>query len=1130
MNPGTVYEYTIRAFDTGYNYSLQSEKLSEATYKDETAPTVPQNLRLYDGSDTFFALRWNASTDDAWVEGYEIYRDGVKLGEVKGNYTYYEDKTIETGVTYVYTVRAFDSSGNVSLESEPLKVADDYGNTFNTAAVIQAGSEVSGTSIYTYDRDYFSFTAPADGLYTIICKGSFNTSYKYLYLYDENKKTIGYHSTIYNNDLKIEQRLSANKTYYIEVYFGSTGSYSLKVVLPSDTESPTASELKVVSATETTVTLGWSGSTDNVGVAGYRIYRDGEEIRDIKNSDGEMKYTDTGLMPGQTYKYVVKAYDSSQNVSEASNEVTVTTKADTEPPSVPKGLRITNKTATSITFSWEESTDNAWVTGYEIYKDGKLIDTTDKNTYTDSFKASTTSYYYTVRAYDVSGNKSDESETVLCDNTPPQTVKNIKAVSKTASTIDLIWDVPQDNAGVSQYHIYRDGKMIGTSPASSFTDTSLKPEREYTYKIRAVDIFGNVSEPGEAECRVTTEADTLPPSVPLNLGLVSNSPTSVTLAWTASTDDVLVAGYYIYRDGKLIGTTIYTNYTDTTLTETENHVYTVRAFDETGNVSEDSKAVVLDRIAPSKPQNLILVARGTNVISIAWDASTDNVGVTEYIVYRDGKEVGTTVEPRFTDTGLELNVTYSYKVLARDSSKNVSDVSESIEVTTTTDNILPSAPSGLRMEARTGSSITIVWTASSDNTGVAGYEIFRDGQKVGTSPTASYTDTELTAGKNYTYTVRAFDASNNISEESASFSAAPLNPEIVRVSPQDMDILGGAESKELRVYFTTSGKRWVEKAKFEYSADGINWVTITGNIAGPFEADSSTWYYSVLWDIRPLKTGKYNVRYSVYDAAGVASSVTVTYDIDRDVPSAPQNLKAESVNGQVELTWECPKEADVEGYRIYRSAGDSEKFLPIEEVIGRTVSAYTDISVKNEEVYYYRVTAFDRFKQESQSSNIVSVKALGGDSVSPVVYSIKPESGKAFGANANVTVEAEDNVMVSAIKLQYSLDEGNNWIDVATKLTYGTGRAEFTWDTPNINGEILVRAIAIDRAGNESDGSLTRTYTIDRQGPAKVEGVSAEEYANSVVLRWNMVPDKDFAYFEWSVRILKTESLKVQAK
>jgi chitodextrinase len=87
------------------------------------------------------------------------------------------------------------------------------------------------------------------------------------------------------------------------------------------------------------------------------------------------------------------------------------------------------------------------------------------------------------------------------------------------------------------------------------------------------------------------------------------------------------------------------------------------------------------------------------------------------------------------------------------------------------DTTAPSVPAGLKVTATTASSVSLSWTASTDDTAVTGYLIYRNGTQVGTSTTTTYTDTSLTASTQYSYTVKARDAANNQSAASAAVSA-----------------------------------------------------------------------------------------------------------------------------------------------------------------------------------------------------------------------------------------------------------------------------------------------------------------------------------------------------------------------
>lgn len=196
------------------------------------------------------------------------------------------------------------------------------------------------------------------------------------------------------------------------------------------------------------------------------------------------------------------------------------------------------------------------------------------------------------------------------------------------------------------------------------------------------------------------------------------------------------------------------------------------------------KASVNDTEAPTAPTGLSATPYISPFkVKLAWNASSDNVGVAGYNVYRNGSLIGTASKSfggkpgssskSYYDYSISPNTTYTYEVAAFDSAGNVSAKSGAATATTgQPDTEAPTAPSGLSATVVTSPSkkVNLSWTGSTDNVGVKGYKIYRNGSLIGTSTSTSYTDSSVSAGATYSYEVAAYDEGYNISAHSNSVS------------------------------------------------------------------------------------------------------------------------------------------------------------------------------------------------------------------------------------------------------------------------------------------------------------------------------------------------------------------------
>ncbi len=198
----------------------------------------------------------------------------------------------------------------------------------------------------------------------------------------------------------------------------------------------------------------------------------------------------------------------------------------------------------------------------------------------------------------------------------------------------------------------------------------------------------------------------------------------------------------------------------------------------TSNMATSSTAgntIYIDNVSilavDSEPPSPVttLAASGTIVTGtgLTWSASTDNIGVASYQVFRDGTQVGTTAGTAYTVNGLSANTSYAFRVLAADAAGNVSAPGNTINVTTrAADSEPPSPVTTLAASSTTATGTGLTWSASTDNIGVAGYQVFRDGTQVGTTAGTAYTANGLSANTSYTFRVLAADAAGNVSAPS----------------------------------------------------------------------------------------------------------------------------------------------------------------------------------------------------------------------------------------------------------------------------------------------------------------------------------------------------------------------------
>ncbi|WDT74591.1 MAG: fibronectin type III domain-containing protein [Candidatus Manganitrophus sp.] len=571
-----------------------------------------------------------------------------------------------------------------------------------------------------------------------------------------------------------------------------------------DESAPTPpTDLTANPVSEIQINLSWGPSTDDVGVAGYRVERcrgaDCIDFVEITRLTGTT-FSDTALSAGTTYRYRVRAVDGADNFSGYSNTAAATTR-DTTPPTPPINLTASAVGETRINLSWGASNDNVGVTEYRVERcQGATctnfleIGQPTGTTFNDTGRSAAVTYRYRVRAADAANNFSGYSNIATAttpDTTPPTPPINLTATVVGGTQINLAWGASTDNVGVMEYRIERcqgvnctTFAQIATRTVTNFSNTGLTSATSYSYRVRAVDAAGNLSGFSNTATRVTL--DTIAPTTPGNLTATAAGETQINLSWGASTDNVGVTGYRVERcQGANCATFTEiaqptgTTFNDAGRTPGVPYSYRVRAVDAAGNFSGYSNtagATTRDVTSPTPPTNLTATTASETQINLSWGASSDNVGVREYRVERcqgttctNFAEIAQPTATAFNDTGRSPATAYRYRVRAVDTAGNLGGYSN-IAAAVTLDTTAPTPPANLVGNAISEIQINLSWGASSDNVGVARYGIERcqgtnciNFAEIAQPTTATFNNTGLSAGTPYRYRVRAADAAGNLS-------------------------------------------------------------------------------------------------------------------------------------------------------------------------------------------------------------------------------------------------------------------------------------------------------------------------------------------------------------------------------
>ncbi|RYD63501.1 MAG: hypothetical protein EOP83_12015, partial [Verrucomicrobiaceae bacterium] len=447
-------------------------------------------------------------------------------------------------------------------------------------------------------------------------------------------------------------------TFGVEAY-DAAGNVSTRTTLTlttaADAEDPTApGQLKGTAGNELAV-LSWQASTDDTRIQEYLISRDGNQV----GTTTGLTFTDTGLTNGTTYLYSVVAVDV---VGKLSTAPTVSVRPRAVGPAL---YRID---CGQLTGSYTDLDGHVWAVDSGYNASNNSVGPTPATTVTiagtnaqemyrnyrskNRNSGTPLKYEFTVPngEYEL---RLHFAEVWTGANAPGVRVFNVAVEGAAALTnFDIFAEAGLNTALIKAIPVtIADGKMT-----IDFTVVTQNPQ------VSGIEIFPLQEGP----------PDITPPAAPANLIVSAKTDSSVTLAWDAPTDDA--NAWVVKRGGNELGIATTTSFTDTGLTASTAHSYSVEARDPSNNLSTASTIDVTtspDTTPPPPPQNFNALP-GNGLVALSWQAPSTGGPVDHYLILRDSVDLATVTTPGYTDSAVTNGTTYIYQVRAVDAAGNLS--------------------------------------------------------------------------------------------------------------------------------------------------------------------------------------------------------------------------------------------------------------------------------------------------------------------------------------------------------------------------------------------------------------------------------------------------------------------------
>ena len=1122
---GVTYFFAVTAYDTSNNESAHSSEVNVLVpAKDTTPPAVPIIIS-YDTNDMKVSLAWGNVTDPD-LAGYKVYygtRSRVydKTIDV-GTALTYTTPDLSEGVTYYFAVTSYDISNNESAHSSEVNVLVPVKDTTPPAV----------PTIISYDTNDMKVSLAWGNVTDADLAG-----YKVYY---------GTRSRVYDKTIDVGTALTyttPNLVYGVTYYFAvasydksnnqSQNSAEVAVIChPPDNTPPAPPVITYYVREDNKVYIMWRANTEP-DIKGYKIHY-GERSRTYNNViDLQLKreYLTPELSVGKTYFFAVTAYDTSDNLSPYSNEVSVLIPVpDNEAPAAPVILSHT-RTDNSVSITWRANAEKD-LKGYYLYS-GKAsanydnkVDVGKTTSYTLANLQYGLTYFFAVTAVDTIDNESVYSQEISVmiqppDVTPPA-IPVITTYYRTDKQVYLAWNKVADTdlAGyrVSYGFMSRTYDKVIDVTKTNYTTPELEEGVTYFFAVSSYDSLKNISNySAEVSVSIPTP-DIIPPALPTIMSY-SRQGNRVALQWNENQEkDFQSYKLYIGKSSRNYNSSFdlgqNTNYLTSELEYGSTYFFALTAIDTAYNESNYSAEVSvyippLDLTAPAVP-SFTKAVRLNNKASFEWRRNTEadfkkynlHIGRASrnYVESRDMGQNTTYITEE-----LEFGVPYYFALTSVDTANNESGYSAEAVITVPIPDTTPPSNPIITEYSRLDNKVLLSWS-STNEADLSGYRLSMGtasktySELVDVGLATTYTTRPLDYGKTYYFVIAAYDTAKNYSGPSNEVAVIVPMPD--NMAPQ-IPTIAVYERRKYTVYL-----QWNAVPDNDLTNYTVHYGKSSGNYDVHINNAKELSYLTPDLDHGVTFYFSVTATDTVGNVSGYSREVKISIPVpDLTAPVPPLISEYSLQEAKVYLRWQANNEPDVAGYNLYYGTS-SGNYTKKQEVGNKLDYLTPDLVVGSK--YFFVVTAYDTAKNESAYSNEVNITISIADKIAPtapVITSHRLEETKAR-IEWGISPEAD----VAGYRLYY----GNNSKNYQQSIDVGLATAYLTRDLEQ--GKYYYFAVtAYDTVANESKHSSEVSLyvpVIDKTAP-QAPVITQSTLDNRIVsLTWLSSPDMDLSGYK----------------